>query len=95
MVITSYLVNSLPNVTKTDGRVESVKNRERCCDVSNYGPGPEAIEVHLDRVRVCPPGLQCVDRPHREIANQEKGYTLTAWLLPALLSSVAVAFGGI
>lgn len=93
LIITPDLVHSFPNVTEADSGVESVKDGERGCDVSDNRPGPEAVKVHLNWIRVCTPCFQCVDRPHGEVAHQQESHTLPAGLLPALFRVVAVAFG--
>ena len=80
-----HLVRSLPNLAQTDGAVEPVEDGQRHGDVRDDGPRPEAVEVQLHGVRLCPGLLQRVDRPHRQIRHQQERHDLPAWLPPDLL----------
>lgn len=87
---TLQLVGSLPDVTQADCRVEAIEDCQRRGDVSDDRPGPEAIEVHLDRIRVGAACFQCIDSPHGKIADQQKGDHFTA-RLPAGVVRVGCA----
>ena len=86
----------LPNLAEADGRVEAVENGERHRDVRDDRPHPlAAVEVDLDGVRVRPVGLQGVDRPHGEVADQEEGHDLPARLLSHLFLVVCESARGV
>ena len=71
----------LPDLAEADRRVEAVEDGQRHRHVRDDRPHPlAAVEVDLDGVRVRPVGLQGVDRPHGEVADQEEGHQLPARL---------------
>lgn len=55
-------------------------------------PGPEAVELHLNRVGVGTSSFQSVNCPHREIADQKKGNHFTSWFSSQLLERKKLIF---
>lgn len=44
------LVRTLPDVAQTNGGVKAKEDGEWCGDVSDDGPSPKSVEVHLNRI---------------------------------------------
>lgn len=49
------------------------------------GPGPQPIEVQLDRVWFCARFLQGIDGPHGKVRHQQEGHQFTPWLAADLV----------
>ena len=71
--------------------MEPVKDGQGHGNVSNYGPCPVApVKLGLNGMGIGPVGLQRVDGPHGQVANQQEGHNLSARLFVHLLRRVGV-----
>ena len=53
LVILVWFVSVLPDIRQADGRVETIKYRHRCGDMSHYTPWQNAIKLDCHWIRIC------------------------------------------
>lgn len=67
-------VGALPYLAETNGDVEAIEDGQRHRHVRDDGPRPDSIKVKLRRVDVSSRCLESADRPHGEVAHEQKGH---------------------
>lgn len=80
-----HLVRSLPYLAQAYGAMESIEYRQGHGYVSYNRPGPQSIEIQLNRMTFRPRLFQRTNRPHRQIGHQQKRNNLSSRLFPLVL----------
>lgn len=91
VLLQSRLVTRLPYFGQRNCRMESMKDAEWQSDTLHYCPRQEAVEFELYWVRLNFLSFERVDDPHGDVANEEEGDHLPAWLGPVVFWQVDAA----
>lgn len=92
-LVEARLVARLPYLRERDRAVEPVEDAEREGDPLHDGPREEPVEIELDRVRHHFLRLERVDHPHGQVADEQEGDHLPAWLATIVLGQVDPSAG--
>lgn len=88
-------ISLFPNFTKTYRGVKPVEYGQGHGDVGYDRPGPEAVKVQLNGVRLGPTFFERVDGPHCQVRHEEKCHNFPAGLPADLLRSDAAPSRGV